>query len=576
MTEFFNKYKTNIEIFVVSLAFWAGSVISSGKIFTSDELNMASLPKDYSMAPLMSILSKVLAFCVYYFGFLFLSKIRRRYDRSWYVFFGTLAIYLILFFASYPGYYMSDDAVIFGYATRFLPVYWHNYLTSLYFMTAMTIVPASVAPFLLNCCILAAVSTYLYMKDGKLMLIFSVLPFTLLSALMCFRPVLYAPVFLFFFAYMYYDVLHRADRNEVSVKKTVILSILAAVLCLWRSEGIVLIFFCIFLVPYSLMAPDKKKDPAGENDENVSDAKGIKVGDADLFDDERDPFEDAFKAGEERRSEPLQNEKRKQSAKVAGLIFFVVFALAFSVIKIPQTTGEEKYYGSDYLILATVRPLSLIIHRDQTYPGAEEDLENINKIVKLDYLSYETLSCTAFHRYNSDKNSGAYTQTLADKKTQSDYLKSAFRMIYHNLDLYIAERIQLFLITNGIYDYDPGLVMGMKPVETSQYALYSGDRDYGLVLIDGNKRLDINGTDKIAKFLFAAGGEAYIPMLVILIVSLVISIIKKNWFIAVTLLSLLAREGVIFLTAPASFIQYSYPMMFVTAWAFLVCIKRRT
>ena len=149
-------------------------------------------------------------------------------------------------------------------------------------------------------------------------------------------------------------------------------------------------------------------------------------------------------------------------------------------------------------------------------------------------------------------------------------------MIYHNPDLYIAERIQLFLITNGIYDYDPGLVMGMKPVETSQYALYSGDRDYGLVLIDGNKRLDINGTDKIAKFLFAAGGEAYIPMLVILIVSLVISIIKKNWFIAVTLLSLLAREGVIFLTAPASFIQYSYPMMFVTAWAFLVCIKKRT
>lgn len=68
-----------------------------------------------------------------------------------------------------------------------------------------------------------------------------------------------------------------------------------------------------------------------------------------------------------------------------------------------------------------------------------------------------------------------------------------------------------------------------------------------------------------ALFLFRCGGEAYIPMLLLLLGITVYAIIKKNWFVFFVSLNLIAREAVIFLTAPASFIQYSYPMMYVTA-----------
>ena len=56
------------------------------------------------------------------------------------------------------------------------------------------------------------------------------------------------------------------------------------------------------------------------------------------------------------------------------------------LIKVPQNHGEAKHYGKDYLIISTTRPLTVIVHREQTYPGAEEDLANINAITDLGYL----------------------------------------------------------------------------------------------------------------------------------------------------------------------------------------------
>ena len=64
----------------------------------------------------------------------------------------------------------------------------------------------------------------------------------------------------------------------------------------------------------------------------------------------------------------------------------------------PQNHGEAKHYGKDYLIISTTRPLTVIVHREQTYPGAEEDLANINAITDLGYLSNDSLSCSAYNR----------------------------------------------------------------------------------------------------------------------------------------------------------------------------------
>lgn len=509
------KRKIHIGLFTGAILLFCLTFFTDKKTFTGDPLNMNCLPVDLEAVPFMHIFSKILVFLIIW-GMLEFFYYGLRHKKLLFSFFIFFALYLILLLCSYPGYYMSDDTVIFGYATRYYPVYWHNYLTSLYFMTGMSLFPASTGPIILNDLCLALVFSYIFYKTEKLfatrfrylILLCALMPFVLLSALMCFRPALYAPFFLFFFAFLYFE---KKEQKKLTYRKLLMLSVLAALLCFWRSEGIVLIVFCLALIPL------------------------------------------CYKTG-----------VRKT------VLFLVAFAVFFSIMKVPQTRGEEKYYGSDYLIISTVRPLSLIIHREQTYEGAKEDLANIDAVIDLDYISYETLSCSSYNRYNSDFNEGRFTQTGADKAAQKAYLKSALRLIAHNPDLFFAERLQLFFVTNGIYDYDDSLVMGLKPVNTSEFHLYQSDKNYGFELIEGNKRIPLTGTDAIASFLFKYGGEAYLPVLALLIFSILLSLIKRNWFMFFSLASLLAREAVIFLTAPASFIQYSYPVMFVTLFFVLV------
>lgn len=509
------KKKIHIGLFTGAILLFFLTFFTDKKTFTGDPLNMNCLPVDLEAVPFMHIFSKILVFLIIW-GMLEFFYYGLRHKKLLFAFFIFFALYLILLLCSYPGYYMSDDTVIFGYATRYYPVYWHNYLTSLYFMTGMSLFPASTGPIILNDLCLALVFSYIFYKTEKLfatkfrylILLCALMPFVLLSALMCFRPALYAPFFLFFFAFLYFE---KKEQKELTLRKLLMLSVLAALLCFWRSEGIVLIVFCLTLIPLCYRTGIRKT-----------------------------------------------------------ILFLVAFAVFFSIMKVPQTRGEEKYYGSDYLIISTVRPLSLIIHREQTYEGAKEDLANIDAVIDLDYISYETLSCSSYNRYNSDFNEGRFTQTGADKAAQKAYLKSALRLIAHNPDLFFAERLQLFFVTNGIYDYDDSLVMGLKPVNTSEFHLYQSDKNYGFELIEGNKRIPLTGTDAIASFLFKYGGEAYLPVLALLIFSILLSLIKRNWFIFFSLASLLAREAVIFLTAPASFIQYSYPVMFVTLFFVLV------
>ena len=77
---------------------------------------------------------------------------------------------------------------------------------------------------------------------------------------------------------------------------------------------------------------------------------------------------------------PFEKQKDKWhlcKQKVAKMfVSCLVFVVLFAIVKLPQSIGETNYYGKDYLIISTTRPLSVIVHRDQTYEGAEEDLAN--------------------------------------------------------------------------------------------------------------------------------------------------------------------------------------------------------
>lgn len=503
------------------------------RIFTTQPLNMNCLPVDVEAAKLMHVLTKAGVFWVFFGLAEFLVCAWKHKKTLLYPFLIFIAIYGIGLLVSYPGYFMSDDPIIWGYATRYYPVYWHHYLTSLFYMIGMSIMPASIGPVFLSDLCYALVYAYIYhqaceiyeTKFKYVAALLAVLPSTLLGALMCFRPALYTPFFLFYFAFLFFDYKKKA---ELTKGKLFLLLVLTVVLCQWRSEGLVLFGFAPFLLPMAYRkCPFEKKDGNWHL---------IKPRVAKLF------------------------------------VVLAVFGILFVVVKTPQSIGEKKYYGKDYLIISTTRPLSVIVHREQTYEGAEEDLENISAITDFGYLHNDSLSCSAYNRYNTDHNEGKYTQTGADEQTQNAYLKSAFRLICKNLDLYLGERLQLFLVSNGIYNYNKEMVLNLKPVASTDFHLYNHDREYGFELLEAYRRIPVQGTDSYALFLYKFGGEAYIPCLILALALLIGCIVKRKWLLFTAMLSLFAREAVIFLTAPASFIQYSYPMMFVTLFFTFIAI----
>ncbi|MCR5655457.1 MAG: hypothetical protein K6G07_07470 [Lachnospiraceae bacterium] len=528
---------------LLSVLVWGLTFVTDTKQFTSDPLNMSSLPMDASMVGFMHVLSKIVLLFVIT-GLIFFLRYAWDHKPLLYSFLGFFGLYVLLLLFGYPGYYTSDDTIIYGYATRYLPVYWHCYLTSLYHMVGLSLFPASTGPILLNDLCLALCFSYIYFETyeltavGKkkvlsfLPLLCGLFPTVLLSALMCFRPVLYAPFFLFFFAFLYFE--HR-NKRALTYAKLVALTFGCALLCLWRGEGLVL---CVFMIPILLIVY-----PSGI-------AK-------------RDAETDAVSKG-------AFKEKRNML-----LLYLLAFIVLFTAVKIPQNIGEKKYYGKDYLIISLVRPISVIVHRDQMYDGAEEDLRNIDAVISLDYIRYESLSCSSYGRYNTDHNLGHFTETGADPAAQTAFVKSAIRLILHNPDLFVEERIHLFLVTNGIYAYPKDWSLGLKAVTTAEFTSYLLDRDYGYTLIEGNKRLPISGSENVALSLFRYGGEALIAVLLLLILGLGFTAAKKKWLCFWILLSLLAREGVIFLLSPAAFVQYSFPTMFVVLWMTVMLITER-
>jgi len=525
--------KRHLPCAAAAILLWLITFYTDTKIFTKEALNMNCLPIDTGMAPVMHVLAKCLVL-LFFFGMAEFLTLAWRHKRTLLLpFVLFLLVYGIGLMITYPGYYMSDDPIIFGYATRYYPVYWHHYLTSLYYMVGMSILPASAGPVLLNDVCYALVYAYIFHEGYGLfhtrgrwaLFLLALLPSTLLGALMCFRPALYTPLFLFYFVLLYFEYKKHALPGKA---KILLLLFVTVVLCQWRSEGVVLLLFAPFLLCITYR---------------------------------RSPLE-------------KQDGRRRLSGQRTGkmLGWAVVFAVMYVVINLPQSHGMETYYGSDYLIISTTRPLSVIVHRDQNYEGAREDLANISAVTEFGYLHNDSLSCSAYNRYNTDHNEGRYTQTGADEQTQKAYLRSALSLILHNPDLYLGERLQLFLVTNGFFDYPGDMVLNLKPVAATDFHLYEHDRDYGFEMLEAYKRIPQYGTDSYALFLFDFGGEAYIPCLLLALVLLIGSLIKRKWFIFVTMLSLFAREAVIFLTAPASFIQYSYPMMFVTLFLAVIVI----
>ncbi|MBO6015009.1 MAG: hypothetical protein J6P60_00280, partial [Lachnospiraceae bacterium] len=101
------------------MLYWLITFYTDTKIFTAEPLNMNCLPIDTGMTGLMHVLTKLLLLGVLFGVAEFLTYAWRHKRTLLFPFCLFFIIYLIGLLITYPGYFMSDDPIIFGYATRY-------------------------------------------------------------------------------------------------------------------------------------------------------------------------------------------------------------------------------------------------------------------------------------------------------------------------------------------------------------------------------------------------------------------------------------------------------------------------
>ena len=125
-------------LLITSLVLWLITFFTDSKMFSGAPLNMNCLPVDEAATDFFYIATKILVFGFIY-GFLYFLVYARKKKTLLIPFAIFFFVYLVGLIITYPGYYMNDDPIIFAYATRYYPVYWHQYLTSLFYMVGMSL-----------------------------------------------------------------------------------------------------------------------------------------------------------------------------------------------------------------------------------------------------------------------------------------------------------------------------------------------------------------------------------------------------------------------------------------------------
>lgn len=288
----------------------------------------------------------------------------------------------------------DDNYITYAYALRLWPEYWHSaYLSTLY-AGMMMVFPNPAAIGVLQWMGLSAVIGYAFNRIDKshvlrgrlkwLLLLILVLPNSYILIVDPYRTEIYAIVCMFFASLLVMDFVDKKERNAAELA---LISVLAAFIAVFRSEGIILglggfVAALIF---------------------------GYKPGFKRIF---------------------------------AHTAFAV---LAFIVILLPQKMGDRKYYGKDYTIINSFPSLINILNdgnHNIDYDGAEESLAAINRVVPLDLISLYGMG--GYHRYNIYCGRVDINQSYATDEEASAYVKGFYNLVFHNKKIYLKTQFVMW------------------------------------------------------------------------------------------------------------------------------------
>lgn len=471
----------------------------------------------------------------------FFTTADRRFVKYTLIYF---VINMALLFLTWPGIWRMDEFGILNSATLLLPVFWQNYLTSLFYVFSLMLIPVPSGIIIVQCALISLMAGYIInffvKRFGK-------------AGLAAFIPCLFFPVLdsnlypmrmsLYGFMELFLLVLlfewsifggNRAGKEEGrkgtpedegtrslnSIFTTGFICVLAALVTVWRTEAV----YYFILFPLLLLILFMKKW-----------------------------------------------DKKHLIRVICG---YLVCALCLFV---PQTVGDKLTSGNQYDLTSVVLPLVPLVNEAYGREDCEEQLAAIDKVVNVEIAAEGARQGRSgislfwgepgFQREYSDEEYGEFKSAYYAlvMKFPAVFLEERFDCFLHSTDL-LQNTTELFS-AEGVPNYDTfAEYPGSKPV--------SEKLRNGVIQILEWRNLKDYEYKKMGYGVIYSG---LLPICIILLVWL-LSMLKRKWK-AFFLLSLpLVKVPLVFLTAPSRLFMYYYSLYligyFLAAYVLLVLVEK--
>ncbi|MBQ4529039.1 MAG: hypothetical protein IJA36_00295 [Lachnospiraceae bacterium] len=399
-----------------------------------------------------------------------------------------------------------DEFGILRDAKTLMPTFWQGYLTSYFYIFSLMILPIPVGVVVIQCGVISVIVGYLCERVGsKLNLkhkLWLLLPFFAF-------PVLDSNVYpMRMSVYVFLELLLAAlflfaiwEKRTLTKSEKWVVIILTAIVTVWRTEAI---YYSVWIPMIYLLIFWKKEE---------------------------------------------KREKIFMVAKVVVLTLLVMF---------PQTLGNKMVSGDQYEITSMVLPIAPLLCEAEVQ-GETSLMETIDKVLDTELM---------IEGYKSGKSgiSVFWSEPLLIRGDYTSGEYKEFKSAYYKLIMkfpvvFLKERANTFFNSNGIlmnttelYDTDEvANYVEFRENYKGNHAISAQLRKTVLSILECRSLQDYNEKNLFHKVVWSI-----LPQLIVLLIVLIISIVKRKWQIFMVLAGLLGKVPLIFLTAPSLLFMYYY------------------
>lgn len=431
-------------------------------------------------------------------------KLKDKETRNLIKFFGlALVINAIFLLLIWPGNWINDELGVLYNAKGFMYYSWQNYLTVIFFSICLMCIPTAISIVIIQVIFIsfafAYFINYIYKRINTKLVYF-------LYLILLLPPVIYNNLYpLRITMYTYIELIFLTwmfkkykDKEELDIKTTLISSMAIFVLSFWRSEGIY--YLALPIIMFFLFKKYSKH----------------------IF------------------------------LKII-VIEFLALVLFGTFSYIDKMYDEEAYVK--YKMTAIINPLSIML-QGELKGDVEADIEKIDEAIDVNLLkqnpSYWNIIIAL------DESLGLYRENIVEN--YDGVMKSYLKIVINNFPEFIKERVEVYKITNGKYDdlYRYYSLNDKSDFKTLRTEIVTND------LL--GKPISNNLRDKFIAFL---RGEKInnvklfwnvTPIAIGCIILVVVFIYKRRFIESLIIINLLVKSVLVFLTTPATFFMYYYPL----------------